>query len=657
MEKLKLLLIVFFIGLSFNSWAQSTQVSGVVLDDQSNPLPGANVLEKGTTNGKVTDFDGKFSFAVSSSDATLVISYVGFKTKEIKLNGSTNYTIQLVSDAGALDEVLVIGYGTVKKSDATGSVVSLNSDEITEMRKTDVAEAMQGRMAGVDVRRVNNKPGAPLSIKIRGNTVINNTNVGNDGVSDDVADDLSSPLYVIDGIFMDDLSFINPADIKSLDVLKDASATAIYGSRGANGVVIVTTKSGVEGKMQVTYDATFGVNNVVNEPDMYGGDEYVSFVNDVLRGEQWVGVVNNSGGTVSPSDFNNIAIDVNNAFLGANEQSNVANRNYTNWRELLRKENQIQSTHTVGMSGGSNGLVYNASLGYTKDEGLMGIEGFERYNISASLNNKINEKFTVGIKTYFAMTDKEGGSLELFRSSMRLVPTVNPYNDDGSRRLLPDEQDNRFINPLYEVDGAWNTQTRRTSFLASAFLDYKVTPWLSLKTNLSPEFTSRRYGEYRGLLTKSARNDPNRRRSIYNTLFTRKYNWDNTADFNFDLNEDNNLQATLLASLSYEDNEGSNIRTDGLNSDLFDFYNTGSGNNPRSFDSFYVKETVTSFAGRFNYNFKEKYLLTFTGRYDGASKLAEGNKWAFFPSAALAWKVSSEEFMQDIDWLSNLNPT
>lgn len=654
MKKIRLLFIALLLGFSFNSWAQSMQVSGTVLDEQRIPLPGANILEKGTSNGAVTDFDGNFTISVSNSSAILVVSYVGYTVKEIKLDGSSSYSIQLDVDATGLDEVVVVGYGSVKKSDVTGSVVSLDTEKLTEMKKTDVAEAMQGRMAGVDVRRVNTKPGAPLSIKIRGNTVIRNGNVGNDGVSDDLGQDLSGPLYVVDGIFVGDLSFLNPADIEKLDVLKDASATAIYGSRGANGVVIVTTRSGIEGKTQITYDATFGINNVVNQPDMYNGDGYVNFVSDVLRGEQWVGVVNGSGGSVSAADFNNIAIDTNNAFLGANEQSNVANRNYTNWLDLLRKDNQIQTTHTVGMSGGSNGLIYNASIGYTSDEGIMGIEAFERYNLSAALTKKVGDKVTAGVKIYFSTSEREGGSLELFRSSFRLAPTVNPYNEDGTIKLLPDEQDNRFINPLYEVDGAWTTNQRSSSFIANTFLEYQATPWLRLKTNFAPELWSSRYGEHRGLLTKAARNDPSRTRAVFNAQFNRKYNWDTTADFNFDINENNNLKATLIAALSYLDVEGSGIESRNLSSDLFGFYNTRAGSNVRSYNTGFSKETVSSFAARINYSLMNKYLLTFTGRYDGASKLADGHKWAFFPSAALAWKVSEEDFMNDVDWVSGL---
>lgn len=288
MKKLKLLVALLALGVSSVSWAQ-TQISGVVLDEANVPLPGANVLEQGTTNGVQTDFDGNFSISVENSIAVLVISYIGYETKEIQLDGSTNYSVQLGEASTGLDEVVVIGYGAVKKSDLTGAVASVSAETLTEQRKTDLGQALQGRVAGVDVRTLNSKPGAPLSIKIRGNTVITaNQGRERDGVSDNLADDPSQPLYVVDGIFFSNINILNPADIEQMDILKDASATAIYGSRGANGVVIITTKNGIEGKTQFTYDSSFGLRSATNIPELYDGPEYVAFVDDVLRSRAWL---------------------------------------------------------------------------------------------------------------------------------------------------------------------------------------------------------------------------------------------------------------------------------------------------------------------------------------------------------------------------------
>lgn len=648
MKKLKLLLALLALGVSSVSWAQ-TQISGVLLDEANVPLPGANILEKGTTNGVLSDFDGNFSISVSDSNATLVVSYIGYETKEITLDGSSTYSIQLAESSTGLDEVVVIGYGSVKKSDLTGAVASVSAETLTEQRKTDLGQALQGRVAGVDVRTLNSKPGAPLSVKIRGNTVITaNQGRERDGVSDNLADDPSQPLYVVDGVFFENINILNPADIEQMDILKDASATAIYGSRGANGVVIITTKNGIEGKTQFTYDATFGLRSATNIPELYDGPGYVAFVDDVLRARAWLGT------TRTVADYNNIVVDRSTEFRSSNEEAgNVANGRYTDWMDLFRNTG-VQTSHTVGISGGSNGLVYNASLGYLHDEGVMGIEEFERYNLSSSISKKVSDQVTVGVKAYLALSEREQGSKELFRSTLRLAPTVNPFDASGEPIVFPDDQDLRFVNPIYDAEGAWRLNNRSVDVIANVFLNYKPNDWINFKTQFAPNVTAQRFGEYRGLFTKSSRTDPSRVRSIYESDLNTSYTWDNILDFDFDIIEGHNLKTTLISSLYYNNNEGGNIEVRNFDTDAYLFFNTAGGADPRVFDSFYEKETLASFAGRLNYNIKEKYLFTFTGRYDGSSKLAVGNKWAFFPSMAFAWRASEEAFLQDVDWLSNL---
>ncbi|MBJ2175899.1 TonB-dependent receptor [Aureibaculum sp. A20] len=652
MEKLKLLLIVFMVGFSVNTWAQTT-VSGTVLDDLQEPLPGASVVVKGTNNGVVTDFDGKFTITVKNENARLLISFIGFETKEISLDGSSNYTVQLEVGANALDEVVVIGYGSVKKTDLTGAVASISAATITEQKKTDIGQAIQGRIAGVDVRALSNKPGAPLSIDIRGNTVIKNNDAGRDGISDNLDSDLSKPLYVVDGIFFDDINILNPADIQQMDVLKDASATAIYGARGANGVVIITTKNGIEGKTVFSYEATLGVRSATNIPDFYNGDEYVGFVDKVLRSTAWKGLFKNGyEGTVA--DYNGLTVDLTREFKNTNEEAdNVANRRYTDWAGDYRKTG-IQTSHNLAMSGGANGLTYNGSIGYLNDEGVMGIEGYERYNLSASITKKITDKFTAGVKAYLSLSEREEGSRELFRSTLRLAPTVNSFDPDGNVILFPDDQDGRFTNPYYEDKGAWKVNTKSLDVIANVFLQYKPTEWMSFKTQFAPNIKNSRFGEYRGLYTKAARNDPSRIQSHYDASFKTSYTWDNIIDFDFDITDTQNLKATLISSVYYNQSEYSNIETRNFDTDAYSFYNTSAGLDVRAYKTNYRKETLSSFAGRLNYNILDKYLFTFTGRYDGSSKLAVNNKWAFFPSAAFAWKASEEDFLQDTSWLSNL---
>lgn len=644
------LLLIINVMSAFTLVAQQ-KVAGRVVDGDGSGIPGINVIEKGTTNGTISDIDGNYSVTVSSAESVLIYSFMGFDTQEILVGNQSTLNVTLIESAIGLDEVVAIGYGTAKKSDVTGSVASLSAEKLTEQRKTDVGQAMQGRMAGVDVRRTSSKPGAPLSIKIRGNTVITNTNVGKDGVSDDLTDDLSRPLFVVDGVFMDNIDMLNPSDVQKMDVLKDASATAIYGSRGANGVVIITTKSGLEGETQFTYDGTFGVNNVTNAPDMMTGDEYVAYVGDYLRGKEWRSLV--SAGNGNADAYNAIDPDYSSEFVTEEERSNVANGTYTNWVDDYQ-ETSIQTSHSVGMSGGKDGLIYNASIGYLKDEGVMGIESYERYNATASLSKKVSEMVTVGLKTYMAYSDRESGSKELFRSTLRLVPTVSSTDEFGEPILFPDAQDGRFIHPEYDANGAWTVNTRRSEMIANFFVDVKPTEWLNLKSTFSPNLSSQRYGEYRGLLTKSSRNDASRIRAYYNNDYNVSYAWDNIANLNFTLAEGHELKATVISSIFYEQAEGSAIENRNFTTDSYLYYNIGAGLDKRSATSYYGKETLSSFAARLNYNVKERYLLTFTGRYDGSSKLAEGNKWAFFPSAAFAWRASQEDFLNDVDWLSNL---
>ncbi|AUC21068.1 hypothetical protein BTO15_02580 [Polaribacter sejongensis] len=653
MEKLKLLLIAFIIGFSSLTFAQDS-VSGVVTDEQNQPIPGVSVFIKGTTIGTTTDFDGEYQIKASKSNV-IVFSYLGFKTLEITYNGQSPLTVQLKEDTATLEEIVVVGYGSVKRSDLTGAVSSIGASELTEQKKTDIGQAVKGQVAGVDVRSLSNKPGAPLSIRIRGNTAIrNDAYVGRDGASDDPTLDRTKPLYVVDGIFFEDINILNPADIQQMDILKDASATAIYGSRGANGVVIITTKNGVEGKTVFTYEATMGFRTVANEPDFFTGDEYVAFVDDVIRSREF-GKLFNSG-TPTVADYNNIDVSsfINTEIRTTNEEaSNVANRRYTNWIKDYQKTG-LQTSHNFGMSGGTNGLVYSASLGYLSDEGVIGIEAYERYNLSLSLSKRVSDKLTVGLKSYLAFSEREEGSRELYRSTQRLAPTVNSRDTDGNLILFPDDQDTRFTNPYYDANGEWTVNTKSLDVIANVFVNYKPTDWVSFKTQFAPNIKTTRFGEFRGLYTKAARNDPSRIQSHYDTYFNTSYSWDNIVDFNFDVAKGHNLKATLISSLYYNQRENGKIETRNFDTNEYLFYNTESGTDIRDYDTEYVKESLASFAGRINYSINDKYLFTFSGRYDGSSKLATDNKWAFFPSAAFAWKISDEDFIHNTDWLSNL---
>ncbi|MGQ1786168.1 MULTISPECIES: SusC/RagA family TonB-linked outer membrane protein [unclassified Saccharicrinis] len=657
MKHLPKIFITLVLLVSWTSiFAQQINITGKVVSDTNESIPGVTIAIKGTSTGTITGSDGRYSLNVPNKSSIIVFSFIGFESQEIAVGNQTTINVTLLSSMQSLDEVVAIGYGSVKRTDLTGAVASLSTKNLTEQKKTDIGQAMQGRVAGVDVKTSNNKPGAPMSIDIRGNTVIQNTNETRDGLSDDLAADLSKPLYVVDGVFFEDINILNPSDIQQMDILKDASATAIYGARGANGVVLITTKNGVEGKTRFTYEGTVGVNSVANKPDMFNGDEYVAFVEDVIRSRNWQGLFDfNTPYYPTVEDYNTLPVDFSGEFRSSNEEvDNVANRRYTDWQDDYI-ETGIQTSHSLGLSGGSKGLIYNGSIGYLSNEGIMGNQKYERYNLSASITKKVSDQFSVGLKSYLSLSERETGSNELFRSTLRLAPTVNPRDPEGNLILFPDDQDGRFLNPYYEAyEDAWLNNTRTLDVIANVFLNYKPAKWLSFKTQFAPNIRTSRHGQQFGLLTKSARNEESRTRAYYDTFFNTSYTWDNIADFNFDVADGHNLKATLISSVYYRQDEGSMIETRNFDTDVYQYYNTAAGLDVRNYATAYEKETLASFAGRLNYNIYEKYLFTFTGRYDGSSKLAAGHEWAFFPSVAFAWRAGEETFLQDIYWLNNL---
>jgi TonB-dependent SusC/RagA subfamily outer membrane receptor len=355
MVKLKLLLLAFFIGFSINSWAQKTQVSGVVTDIRKNSLPGVNVVVKGSKNGVATDLNGKYQIDAKSGDV-IVFSFLGSQTLEISYKGQATLNVSLKEDSQQLSEVVVVGYGQVKRTDVTGSIASIKAEQIEQANKVDAISALQGQSAGVVVQRTDNKPGGGgFNIRIRGaSSISNSATVGGGG-----ANPGQNPLFIVDGIFTDDISFLNPADINRMDILKDASATAVYGSRGSNGVVIIETKRGKKGKLRVEYSNYIGFKQAYNLPKQFNGPEYVTFVKDVVVGNEFVKPAGNLNFRANDVVLSN--------YFDAEEMQNVADGISTDWVDLLLR-NGSQSNHTFNISGGNDTTVYGLGLGNTKDE-------------------------------------------------------------------------------------------------------------------------------------------------------------------------------------------------------------------------------------------------------------------------------------------------
>ncbi len=616
------------------TWAFAQHsVSGVVTDKTGEPLIGVNVLEKGTTNGNITDMDGRFSLTVDKGK-TLVFSYIGYITQEVKVSGNV-LNVTLLDDTQSLDEVVVVGYGTVKRSDLTGSLTSVDSRKLLETNNSDAAAAMQGQIAGVDIQRSNNKPGAGINIMIRGQNNIA-TKKGGDELTN--MNDINQPLYVIDGMFVDNINDIAPDDIERIDVLKDASSTAIYGSRGANGVVIVTTKRGNAERSHVEYNGSVSIGDATNLPDMMDGNQYAQYVYERLRGQNW------QNASYTP--------DMK-AALGENKYNNWQNGKFMDWPEDVFRT-AVSTTHNLRVYGNAKGLNYTFGTGYTNENGIIERDDFTRYNFSTAVDKQINAYMKAGANIYTAYSVKGNSGVEAFRQIFRLNPLTEKYDEDGNLQLYPDRAAGAVAtNPWSDIYNQ-KTEGKTIHAFGNIYLEIKPVEWLKFTTTLTPDATYYRYGEYRGKDTKSSGGNAAKTRALYNTYNQIKYTWDNLLYVEH-RRGNHNTNLTLGSSWYKYQYEFENMRADGFTTDHYQWYNMGAGTlNAGSTGTGFVQEQLMSYLARFNYDYRGRYFLTLTGRYDGSSKLADGHRWAFFPSAALAWRLSDEAFLSKVEWLNNL---
>ncbi|RXG12425.1 TonB-linked SusC/RagA family outer membrane protein [Leeuwenhoekiella aestuarii] len=628
-----------FAEISF-SYEQKT-ISGVVYDTQSGEtLPGVSVSIKGANTGTITDLDGSFQLQVEPG-AVLVFSYVGYLTQEVPVQNQTSLTVNLETDIQSLEEVAIIGYGKVKRSNLTGSVSTVSAETLEQTNKVDAVSSIQGQVAGVTVQRTDNKPGGGgFNIRVRGANTIN-TGSGNGGYSPG-----QNPLFVVDGIFVDDISFLNPADIERMDVLKDAASAAIYGSRGTNGVVIIQTKKGKEGKMTVRYNNYVGFKEIYNLPPVFNGKSYIPFLRDVVVGNQFASNKDGNYGQYSAA-----AVNIND-YLSDEELQNIANGVSTDWVDLITR-NGFQQNHTLDISGGNENTVYAAGLGYTQDQGTVYGEDFNRYTLKGNIQSDLTDWLTFGYDNYITLAKTNEGSLEAFRSAYRLKPIGRAYDDNGDLLFLPTQKETQLSNPIFDTQN-WKLENKYINFIGNISLSVKPLEGLSITTKFAPNIKYTRVGEYRGLYTKSAIGNQSNTRAEVNNFLDYSYTWDNIVDYSLDINNDNSLAATLVYSRFLQDNESYGIQVRNFTSDNFLFYNLGAGSNVNSYGSGFKRQTLESYTARINYNLMDRYILTLTGRYDGASVLSDDNKWAFFPSASFAYRVIREDFMRNQKVFSDL---
>ncbi|GHA36828.1 SusC/RagA family TonB-linked outer membrane protein [Salinimicrobium marinum] len=610
---LRTLLFALTMVITCAASAQSITVTGTVTDEMG-PLPGVTVLLQGTNRGVTTDFDGNYEITDVPSDGVLVFSYVGFTTQNVNINGRNEIDVVLEQDTEALEEVVVVGYGTQRREAVTGSVSSIGGEELREVPSANISEALQGRLPGVELSQTSSQPGAPQQIRIRGTRSLTASN---------------DPLIVLNGVpFAGSLNDINPNDIQSMDILKDASATAIYGSRGANGVVLITTNTGRQGQeAQFSYDAFYGLKTVFGEYPMMSGPEFVA-----LR--EAAGLFEN----------------------GPDESDDVN----TNWQDLLYEDSMI-TNHNIGVSGGTESGSYNASLGYTKDEAVLPEQYFERISFNATLNQDVGNYIRLGFSTNNNYSVRNGMNLGIY-GVLSASPIASPYNEDGTpRRVISMAADDQWVRTRETIENlgdAWIDQTREFGTYNNFFGEVQIPgiEGLSYRINLGLNYRSTHGGNYTGQGVFSVADDTPSTASINNSITTR-YLVENLVTYDRTFNDLHRLNVVGLYSTEETKFNSSSVAARDIPSEQFQFYNLGQATGEITIDpdnQGYYRSGLMSYMGRVMYEYDNRYMLSATLRSDGSSRLAEGHKWHTYPAISAGWNIGNESFMEDVDWMNSL---
>ncbi|MBW2961765.1 SusC/RagA family TonB-linked outer membrane protein [Mesonia aestuariivivens] len=642
--KLSIIFSVIFFITGYQVMAQDLKtIQGTITSAEDGmPLPGVNVFVKGTSYAAITDFDGKFLLDVPQN-SVITISFVGFVTKTIEVSEDSNFNIVLETDVEALNEIVVVGYGSVKKTDLTGAVGSVGSDDLTERNMTNPLEALQGNVPGVQISNSTGRIGDGFDIVVRGKNSFGD----------------NQPLFVVDGVPTDNIDFLNPQDIERMDILKDASSTAIYGSRGTNGVVIVTTKNGAGAKsgFNVSLESFFGVKEVARLPNMMSPDKWWQYHQSAYL--ETAAIDPNTGAVSAETLANAVGGGGDNAELFRR----VADGDSFDWYDAVLKSGYQQNTY-LNVSGRSdNGMGYNLGLGYQKETGNIENEELEKYTLKLGLDHTVNDKFSFGTNLTITKTDQNLGSSVAMRDAFRLNPYLNPYGLDGELFPLPGkltDDNGDFIinktstyNPLLEIANSTN-EIQRWNIIASSYFQFNFNDWLSFKSTFSSGLNQNRRGQAWGALTDTGANNRNLPSAEIEKNQNFNYTWDNQINIDKKIGEDHSFNFLGLFS-QYSDETESSFQSSRFMPFETSFYNIGSGEQSTfNLGTGFIKQTITSYALRLNYSFKERYLLTLTNRWDGSSVLSESKRWDSFPSAAVAWKILEEDFFKNQNTLSNL---
>lgn len=595
---------------------QITRIKGTVIDETGEPVIGANVIQEGTTNGVITDFNGEYTLEVPYG-SNLVISYIGYTTQTIKAGKTA--TVQLVEDSKTLQEVVVVGYGSQRKSDLTGGIVAVGSDKLNLVTTNNLLDKLAGQIPGLSITTGNAQPGEDQTLRIRGN---NSLTASND------------PLIVLDGIpYSGSLGDIDPDIIESMSVLKDASSAAIYGSRGANGVILIQTKRGKVGKATVTYKGQIGISETERRLNMMGGDEYIQYLQDFYHLKNGI-------------DYSELSPE---KVLGADEYANYLAGHQIDWQDIMFRQ-ALTTNHQVGISGGTENTTYMASISHLIQEGVMKNTGMNRTNVALNVVQNLNDWLKIGINMQAVQKDFGGVSPSL-EGGLKMSPFGSYRDDEGNLVDYPMSRNTLFSNPMADIS-AVNDKTNRNVFISS-FAEIKLpVNGLSFRTNFGYNYRSNFVGSYYGRNTLSGKK-VNGSASIENTHYY-DYTWENVLKYEKQFGN-HKIDATGLFSMQETSKQYSYQAAESFVSDDSGYNNMNAGEKNIVVKSSLTETAMLSYMLRLNYSFKGKYLLTLTGRSDGYSAFGKNNKYAFFPSVAAAWNISSEDFMSSTtSWLDML---
>lgn len=633
MNKFLTKLIIFALVLvsAWPAYAQELSITGVVKDAKTGEtVPGATVLEKNTSNGTVTDFDGNFKLSVSGGDAVLVISFVGYESVELTVGNQSNFDVQLNEESTQLTEIVVIGYGTQKKKVVTGAIESVSAEEITATPILRAEQALQGRTPGVQVTNQSGQPGETPTVRIRGAGTTGN----------------STPLYIVDGMAVDNIEYLNPGDIESMDVLKDAASAAIYGARAANGVVLITTKSGTKGNINVTYDGYYGIQNTANTIKMLGADDYKMLMNEGAR----------NAGLTEPFDPNEVSV------------------HDTDWQNELYQANAPMFSHQVTVAGGSEKSTFSSSVSYFSQEGIIGGDKsqFERITARINTTQKVNKVFSFGNNLAYSRIVRRGiasntsfnGSLSSALNMDPLTPVYEtdqnildlpPYSTepvvkgpDGQVYGISNNVGAEIVNPLAQIALA-NGESSKDEIVGNIYGQFEILEGLKFKTDLGLNLANGMNEGYRDLFYLNGAQNNTNKTSVDKYMYrVSTWQWENTLTYNKQVGDHNigGLLGTSARLGRYEDLSGFNAKVPTIDPDNV-YLNLATDTTWRSGGGADEWALFSLFA-RATYDYKDKYSVTAILRRDGSSKFGSKKRYGIFPSVGVAWIASDESFMQNL---------